>query len=152
MGRGLPLRAGPNWVERLSSWIVPNGRCTGTAGQVAIRIGFIAGDQRVDRRTNRDAALFTSRRMTTFIDDDRGYLTWIAQHPGGFVLNTGRKPTPEYLILHLATCSTISGTPARGQYWTKDLIKHCSEHRAELRCFARVECRGEAQDCGIYQP
>ena len=90
--------------------------------------------------------------MTTFIDDDREYLTWIAQHPGGFVLNTARKPAPEYLFLHPATCPTISGTPSRGQFWTRDFIKHCAEHRAELRGFARVECRGEAQDCGVCQP
>ena len=90
--------------------------------------------------------------MTTFIDDDRGHLTWVAQHPGGFALNTARKPTPEYLILHRAAYSTITGSPARGQFWTKDFIKHCAEHRTELRGFARVECGGEAQDCGVCQP
>ena len=90
--------------------------------------------------------------MITFVDDDRGYLTWVAKHPGWFVRNTARNPTPEYLILHRATCSTITGTPAKGQYWTKDFIKHCAEHRAELRGFARVECGGEAQDCGVCQP
>ena len=90
--------------------------------------------------------------MITFTDDDRAYLTWIAQHPKGYVLNTARQPTPNYLILHRASCPTISGTPARGERWTRDLIKHCSEHHAELRGFARVECRGEAQACGICQP
>lgn len=90
--------------------------------------------------------------MLTFVDDDRGDLTWVAQHPGGFVLNTARKTTPEYHILHRATCSTITGTLAKGDHWTKDLIRHCAEQRAELRGFARVECGGEAQDCGVCQP
>lgn len=90
--------------------------------------------------------------MLTFVDDDRGYLTWVAQHPGGIVLNTARKPAPEYLILHRATSFTITGSPAKGEYWTRDFIKHCAEHRAELRGFARVECGGEAQSCGVCQP
>ncbi len=86
--------------------------------------------------------------VITFADDDAGYLTWIAQHPQGYVLNTARQPTADYLIAHRATCPTISGTPARGEQWTRDFLKHCAEHRAELRSFARVECLGDARDCG----
>jgi hypothetical protein len=35
-----------------------------------------------------------------FQDDDAGYLAWVQQHPDGFVLNTERRPSPNYLILH----------------------------------------------------
>jgi hypothetical protein len=31
--------------------------------------------------------------MQRFVDDDRGHLEWLAHHPGGFVINTGRTPT-----------------------------------------------------------
>ena len=34
----------------------------------------------------------------TFVDDDRGYLRWLAANPTGFVLNTTRSPIPTYLI------------------------------------------------------
>ena len=37
--------------------------------------------------------------MDKFVDNDAGYLDWIAQNPDGFVLNTYRKPTPGYLKL-----------------------------------------------------
>lgn len=90
--------------------------------------------------------------MMTFTDDDHGYLTWIAEHPKGLVLNTAQNPGLDYLVPHAAACSTISGTPARGESWTRDFIEHCSVHHAERHGFARVEGRGEAQPCGICQP
>ncbi len=52
--------------------------------------------------------------MRRFEDDDDGYLHWLGTHPDLHVLNTARNPTPAYLVLHRATCHTISGTPARG--------------------------------------
>jgi hypothetical protein len=45
-------------------------------------------------------------------DDDAGYLAWVESHQHGFVVNTTRKPDPRYLILHRATCGTITGKPA----------------------------------------
>jgi hypothetical protein len=46
--------------------------------------------------------------MTTFVDDDEGYLAWVASHPDGYVVNCGRSPTPAYLRLHRAACKFIS--------------------------------------------
>ena len=71
--------------------------------------------------------------MRIFEDDDAGYLTWIDGHQHGFVVNTFREPDPRYLILHRASCGTISGKPAHGDSWTTgELIKVCAETRAEL--------------------
>jgi hypothetical protein len=50
--------------------------------------------------------------MRHFVDDDAGYLAWLAGHPADFVINTGRSPSAAYLMLHRASCRTISGTPA----------------------------------------
>ena len=84
-----------------------------------------------------------------FKDDDAGYREWLARHKGSesFVLNTERNPKPTYLILHRATCHTISGAPAHGTQWTHDFIKVCGT-RAELESFAR-SVGGTAQTCGI---
>lgn len=71
--------------------------------------------------------------MQPFEDDDRGYLTWIAQHPGGDVLNTANPPGPSYLILHRATRSTTTGLPTRGDNWTRAYLVFCAEHKAELK-------------------
>ena len=65
------------------------------------------------------------------------YSRWLAVHPGGFVLNTRRKRTdPTYMVLHRASCWTIS--PARhglapGALTQIDYAKVCSEEIDELR-------------------
>ncbi len=54
--------------------------------------------------------------MQTFRDeDDSGYISWIENHPDGFVVNAHRKPIASYLRLHRATCFTISKDTFRGK-------------------------------------
>ncbi len=89
--------------------------------------------------------------MQTFVDDDAGYLGWIARNPDGFVLNTERKPTRAYLVLHRATCHTISGVPARGDRWTDYYHKICG-NRSELEQWARREVQGEPRLCPRCNP
>ncbi|MGH3928319.1 MAG: hypothetical protein ACRDTT_36570 [Pseudonocardiaceae bacterium] len=86
--------------------------------------------------------------VKSFVDDDTGYLQWLTAHPDGFVLNADRNPTPAYLVLHRASCHTISGTPARGSRWTGDCIKICGMQH-ELEEFARANVGGEARACGL---
>jgi len=86
-------------------------------------------------------------KVQRFLDDDSGYLQWLATHRDGFVINTYRKPTGTYLVLHRATCRTISGTPAVGSRWTVDYAKFCGG-RSELEAFARNEVGGEPRICG----
>ncbi len=88
--------------------------------------------------------------MRRFEDDDDGYLHWLGTHPDLHVLNTARNPTPAYLVLHRATCHTISGTPARGTRWTGDYIKICGR-RQELDHFAH-QVGGPIQPCGLCLP
>jgi hypothetical protein len=83
-----------------------------------------------------------------FLDDDIGYLRWLAGHPGLFVLNTYRTPTPAYLVLHSAGCHTITGSPARGARWTADYLKVCG-NRTELEQYARSEFGGEPTPCRV---
>jgi hypothetical protein len=82
-----------------------------------------------------------------FVDDDPGYLDWLAGHPDGFVINTGRTPTAAYLMLHRAGCGTISGRPARGTTFTGDYAKVCGDRR-ELEEFAD-QLEGHAPPCGL---
>jgi hypothetical protein len=83
-----------------------------------------------------------------FKDDDAGYRRWLADDHGSdsYVLNAARNPKPAYLILHRATCHTISGEPARGSQWTHDFIKVCGSG-AELESFA-WSVGGTPQRCG----
>jgi hypothetical protein len=91
--------------------------------------------------------------MRIFEDDDTGYLAWVESHQHGFVVNTYRKPDPRYLILHRATCGTITGKPARGDRWTTgDFLKACSETGAALDHWARQTAGGELHPCGLCHP
>jgi hypothetical protein len=89
-------------------------------------------------------------RVEHFVDDDAGYLDWLARHPDGFVINTGRTPSAAYVMLHRADCSTINGRPARGATFTGDYSKVCGD-RDELEDFAGQLGR-KAQQCGQCQP
>jgi hypothetical protein len=83
-----------------------------------------------------------------FVDDDDGYLAWLAEHPDGFVVNTYRTPSLSYLRLHQAGCHTIAGNPARGTRWTADYAKVCGG-RVELESSAATEPRGDPQPCPL---
>jgi hypothetical protein len=85
--------------------------------------------------------------MRRFVDQDAAYLDWLAEHPDGFVINTGRKPSAAYLMLHRANCGTISGTPARGSTFTGDYVKVCGSQE-ELDAYAH-ELAGVAKPCGL---
>jgi hypothetical protein len=85
--------------------------------------------------------------MQRFVDDDRGYLDWVDHHPDSFVINTGRTPSAAYLMLHRASCGTITGEPARGTTFTGEYAKVCGE-RNELEEFA-CHLGGHAQPCGL---
>ncbi len=90
--------------------------------------------------------------MNQFIDDDRGYLHWLQQHPAGFVLNCERRPRPAYLLVHRASCRTIQGVPPRGATWTGPYIKVCSSDRHQLAAWAMEHVGGKLQACKICQP
>jgi len=72
-----------------------------------------------------------------FIDRDADYLEWVDKHPEGFVLNMRRSPSPEYLVLHRASCSTISGQRDVGAYTSRDYRKAVALEIAELSWLAR---------------
>jgi hypothetical protein len=85
-----------------------------------------------------------------FLHDDGGYLAWLRDHPNGYVLNCEPNPKPSYLMLHRATCGTITGAPSSGGSWTVAYQKVCSDSHGELdRWAAQV---GPLTPCGICQP
>jgi hypothetical protein len=65
--------------------------------------------------------------VVEFRDDDEGYRAWLAEHPGGFVLNCHRKPTANHLVIHRATCRSLSGAQVQGRHSTDEYIKVCAE-------------------------
>lgn len=85
--------------------------------------------------------------MEHFVDDDAGYLQWLANQPDGFVIDTYREPSNRYLMLHRATCKTISGRPARGSTFMGEYSKVCGT-REDLARFAH-SLGGDAKPCRL---
>jgi hypothetical protein len=89
--------------------------------------------------------------FTQFIDDDNGYLRWLAQNPDGFVVNSNRSPVSNYLILHRASCKWIN-TPDLTNWTTTGYIKTCSTDGTALVEWARREVGGDLKPCGLCKP
>ena len=90
--------------------------------------------------------------MPQLMADDPTYLSWMKANPGGFVLNSYNPARQGYLILHRATCHTITGTPANGRSWTKDYSKTCSVSREDLEDWTRHSFGDGPKRCGICDP
>lgn len=87
-----------------------------------------------------------------FRDDDAAYLGWLADHPAGFVLNSRAQFDPGYLILHRATCGTISRDQPPGAYTGRGYVKiAATDHQALMR-WAKMRASGFSSVCGLCKP
>lgn len=72
-------------------------------------------------------------RIVEFDGNDDGYLDWLAVYPDGYVVNARRKRSPDYVVLHRATCRSISNHLAEpGAYTARGYIKYCAETLADV--------------------
>lgn len=93
--------------------------------------------------------------MKKFTDDDAGYMRWISDHPGGFVVNIERGERPDYAVLHRATCTSISRDREDGAYTERGYMKVVSASLEELRSYARSIGRADgsfSKQCDHCQP
>jgi len=94
--------------------------------------------------------------MNEFVDDDAGYLAWLADHPTGLVLNLRRVADPSYVVLHRASCGSIkSARRLTGAYTSRSYRKICSVGIGELTTAARREGRTDGSfsaRCGLCKP
>jgi hypothetical protein len=92
--------------------------------------------------------------MIEFVDDDRGYLIWLAENPEGYVINVRRSPDPAYVVLHRASCWTISTKRVASAYTGRGYRKLCALG-SELRAAAVREGRPDgtfSKVCRLCQP
>lgn len=91
--------------------------------------------------------------MPVFDNADADYVRWLEAHPGGYVLNTYRKPHLDYLILHRATCKSISRTAEPPVRWTtSDFLKVCAVTIAEIDAWCHKETGVDPRPCGQCRP
>ncbi len=94
--------------------------------------------------------------MIEFKNDEDGYFAWLTAHPTGFVLNVRHEADPDYVVLHRASCGTISSdklTP--GAYTSRGFRKWCAEEVNDLQPAAKLEGRQDgtfSKRCGLCQP
>lgn len=96
---------------------------------------------------------YETDQLKVFVDDDEGYIQWINDNALGYVVNSFRKPTTEYLILHRANCRTIlEATRGPGNWTTTGFVKICSVDKPVLVNWASGEIGGELQPCQRCKP
>ena len=83
-----------------------------------------------------------------FRDDDVGYLSWLAAHANGFVINIARSHSAISARVHHAGCRTISGENPRGGVWTGPYEKVCAEQLADLEQWAVNHVGEPIRRCG----
>ncbi len=92
-----------------------------------------------------------------FDGNDEAFRHWLSENPDGFVVNTYRpNGSPNYLVLHRATCGTIWRAEGNdGQWSERDYMKICAATVEDLQRMARRFGR-DAGDfskvCGICNP
>ncbi len=87
-----------------------------------------------------------------FQDDDAAYLHWRGAHLRGFVLNCARRPTPDYLVLHKASCGSFASAVGDGRSWTVAYMKVCSDAASTIESWCRRQVGAEPQRCGVCHP
>ena len=87
--------------------------------------------------------------VVVFIDDDPGYLAWVAANPDGFVLNSSlTSPRTLSHVVHRATCTSITGQPARGRRWTRDYLKACGDREMVVK-YGHATTGVAPTNCGL---
>ena len=87
-------------------------------------------------------------------NNDQAYLKYLALHPTHCVLNAHRQPKNGYLVLHRATCysvSRIAGKGKAGGFTERTFLKVVSEQEAEIKNWLKGQgLPGEFSSvCGI---
>ena len=91
--------------------------------------------------------------MLEFRDDDQGYLSWLAAHPDGYVINIlGSYKSAATARLHIAGCWTISGENPHGGPWTGTYVKVCADELDELDEWAHAHVAVPVRRCGVCHP
>ena len=94
--------------------------------------------------------------MIEFCNDDDGYLAWIGENPGGFVWHVRRQRDSTYVILHRASCNSISSDlRTSGAYTARAYRKVCALNLEELQLAARKEGRHDgsfSKKCSQCRP
>jgi hypothetical protein len=126
---------------------------TETASIIMDALGLIISRESKGKTYLKEEEIMNTKNynLDTFINDDKAYLQWLTRNSTGFVVNCYLRPSPDYLILHRASCWAIS-TATRTNWTTTGYIKICSLHKRDLEAWAEKEVGGQLCCCKICKP
>lgn len=71
--------------------------------------------------------------VVLFDGNDSAYFAWLARNPMGYVVNVRRTCSPDYVVLHRASCGLISNARAEGAYTERSFSKLCGPTLADIQ-------------------
>jgi hypothetical protein len=92
-----------------------------------------------------------------FQNDDE-YRRWLDENPSGFVVNTTRPPSPDYMVLHAASCGYLrepSHETEPGGFTERGYTKVCAPDIESLRSWVEVngrQNRSFSNECSRCHP
>lgn len=92
---------------------------------------------------------------TVFDGNDGTYQDWLEENSGGFVVNVRRNLSPTYMVLHRASCPTISKygrMSKQGGFTERSFIKVCAPDTDTLRDWVRRHGRVDgtfSKECSL---
>lgn len=70
--------------------------------------------------------------MVHFDGDDGAYFAWLVRNPEGFVVNVRRRCSPDYVVLHRASCGHVANPREEGAYTERGYGKLCASTREDI--------------------
>lgn len=67
-----------------------------------------------------------------FHGDDGAYFAWLARNPEGYVANVRRRCSPDYVVLHRASCGHVSSPREEGAYTERGYGKLCAPTHEDI--------------------
>jgi hypothetical protein len=96
-----------------------------------------------------------SQQAVVFATDEE-WLRWATEHPGGYVLNIRTNYSPDYVVLHRATCGKVtSETVVPGAYCERGYRKVGALNVQSLSDWSRSIGRADgsfSRRCGMCRP
>jgi serine/threonine protein kinase len=117
----------------------------------------ITGRDKLEEDGEEKTVVAKQAKSIEFIGNDETYLHWLGEHPEGYVINTHRNVTPNYMVLHKATCGTVKSTQgiSPGGFTERDYIKVCAGSIELLREWAKQHGRPDgsfSSACNTCKP
>lgn len=141
---------GPDVMDAVVRWFVPGEEVENADAEVRYRLSV--ANQRFGTGQEPESARTKSREIECFFNDENGYEQWLRSKAVGYVLNCEPNPKPSYLVLHRASCRTISGTPSKGSTWTTAYMKVCADSVSAIDEWASSHTGQLPHRCNVCQP